>query len=98
VARAIRARVLGPVCARAVPVCASRQPRDHRPQGRRRGLRLRSAVGAAAWWLWGAIHVGFLVGVRNRVSVLFDWFWSYLTFTGATRLITGGEAAVKTYR
>ena len=53
--------------------------------------------GAAAWWLWGAIHVGFLVGVRNRVSVLFDWFWSYLTFGGATRLITGGEG-VKTYR
>ena len=53
--------------------------------------------GAAAWWLWGAIHVGFLVGVRNRVSVLFDWFWAYLTFSGATRLITGGEAA-KGYR
>jgi NADH dehydrogenase FAD-containing subunit/uncharacterized membrane protein YphA (DoxX/SURF4 family) len=53
--------------------------------------------GAAAWWLWGAIHVGFLVGVRNRVSVLLDWFWSYLTFSGATRLITGGEG-VKGYR
>lgn len=53
--------------------------------------------GTSAWWLWGAIHVGFLVGVRNRVSVLFDWFWSYLTFSGATRLITGGEA-VKGYR
>jgi NADH dehydrogenase/putative oxidoreductase len=53
--------------------------------------------GAAAWWLWGAIHVGFLVGVRNRVSVLFDWFWSYLTFSGATRLITGADA-VKGYR
>ena len=26
-------------------------------------------TGAAAWWLWGALHVYFLVGVRNRVSV-----------------------------
>jgi NADH dehydrogenase/putative oxidoreductase len=48
--------------------------------------------GAVAWWLWGAVHLGFLVGVRNRVSVMFDWFWAYLTFRGGTRLITGGSA------
>ncbi|MGH8652182.1 MAG: hypothetical protein ACREYE_08385 [Gammaproteobacteria bacterium] len=30
--------------------------------------------------LWGAVHVAFLVGLRNRVSVLFDWFRAYLTF------------------
>ena len=47
--------------------------------------------GAPAWWLWGAIHVYFLVGVRNRVSVVLDWFWSYLTFSGGTRLITGSD-------
>ena len=46
--------------------------------------------GTAAWWLWGIIHIGFLVGVRNRVSVMFDWFWAYLTFRSGTRLITGG--------
>jgi NADH dehydrogenase/putative oxidoreductase len=45
--------------------------------------------GALAWWLWGLVHVGFLVGVRNRVSVMFDWFWAYLTFRSGTRLITG---------
>ena len=45
--------------------------------------------GASAWWLWGAIHVGFLVGLRNRISVMLDWFWAYLTFKGGTRLITG---------
>jgi putative oxidoreductase len=47
--------------------------------------------GAPAWWLWGAIHVFFLVGVRNRVSVVLDWFWSYLTFKSGTRLITGTD-------
>ncbi len=52
--------------------------------------------GALAWWFWGAIHVAFLVGLRNRVSVMFDWLWAYLTFSGGTRLITGGpqQAAV----
>jgi NADH dehydrogenase/putative oxidoreductase len=46
--------------------------------------------GAIAWWLWGLVHVGFLAGFRNRVSVMLDWFWAYLTFKGGTRLITGG--------
>jgi NADH dehydrogenase FAD-containing subunit/uncharacterized membrane protein YphA (DoxX/SURF4 family) len=49
--------------------------------------------GAPAWWLWGAVHVGFLVGLRNRMSVMFDWFWAYLTYRAGTRLITGGDVA-----
>ncbi len=47
--------------------------------------------GALAWWLWGAVHVYFLVGMRNRISVAWDWFWAYLTFRRGTRLITGIE-------
>jgi putative oxidoreductase len=47
--------------------------------------------GAPAWWLWGAVHVGSLVGVRNRMSTMINWFWSYLTFDGSARLITGSE-------
>jgi NADH dehydrogenase/putative oxidoreductase len=47
--------------------------------------------GAPAWWLWGLIHVGFLVGLRNRVTTMINWFWAYLTFRGGIRLITGGE-------
>ncbi|HEU4532384.1 MAG TPA: FAD-dependent oxidoreductase [Steroidobacteraceae bacterium] len=49
--------------------------------------------GAIAWWLWGLVHVGFLVGLRNRLSVMFDWFWAYLTYRSGTRLITGGDSA-----
>jgi len=45
--------------------------------------------GALAWWFWGAIHVGFLVDLRSRLSVMFDWFWAYLTYRSGTRLITG---------
>jgi NADH dehydrogenase/putative oxidoreductase len=47
--------------------------------------------GAPAWWLWGLVHVGFLVGVRNRVATMTNWFWAYLTFGGGIRLITGEE-------
>ncbi|HYZ39077.1 MAG TPA: NAD(P)/FAD-dependent oxidoreductase, partial [Stellaceae bacterium] len=50
------------------------------------GIRVR---GAPAWWLWGAAHIAFLVGVRNRVIVLVTWFWAYLTFRHSSRLITG---------
>jgi NADH dehydrogenase/putative oxidoreductase len=32
------------------------------------------------------------VGLRNRFSVMLDWFWAYLTFRSGTRLITGGDA------
>jgi len=49
--------------------------------------------GAWAWWLWGAVHIAFLVGLRNRVSVMFDWFWAYRTYRSGTRLITGGVDA-----
>jgi len=48
--------------------------------------------GAPAWWLWGLVHVGFLVGLRNRLSTMVNWFWAYLTFGGGIRLITGRES------
>jgi len=50
--------------------------------------------GAFAWWLWGVVHLLFLVGGRNRLAVLLNWSWSYFSFRASTRLITGtsGEA------
>ncbi|MFZ0151562.1 MAG: NAD(P)/FAD-dependent oxidoreductase [Xanthobacteraceae bacterium] len=50
------------------------------------GVRVR---GAPAWWLWGAAHIAFLIGVRNRITVLTTWLWAYLTFRRGSRLITG---------
>ena len=47
--------------------------------------------GATAWWLWGAVHVGFLNGGRNRVSLLVNWAWSYFTFRLGIRLITADD-------
>jgi NADH dehydrogenase/putative oxidoreductase len=48
--------------------------------------------GAPAWWLWGLVHVGLLVGVRNRITTVVNWFWAYLTFRSAVRLITGADS------
>ena len=48
-------------------------------------LRLR---GYAAWWLWGAAHIYFLIGVRNRLMVMIQWLWSYFMFQRGARLIT----------
>jgi len=45
--------------------------------------------GEPAWWLWGLVHVGFLVGLRNRLATMVNWFWAYLTYGGGIRLITG---------
>jgi NADH dehydrogenase FAD-containing subunit len=45
--------------------------------------------GPMAWWLWGIAHVLFLLGSRNRVAVVLNWIWSYVTYRASTRLITG---------
>src|ERR1700758_1019084 len=50
------------------------------------GVRVR---GAPAWWLWGTAHIVFLIGARNRFTVLATWLWAYLTFRRGSRLITG---------
>lgn len=45
--------------------------------------------GTLAWLMWGLIHVSFLIGFRNRLVVMLDWIWSYLTFQSGARLIVG---------
>ena len=45
--------------------------------------------GTLAWLLWGAVHVSFLISFRNRLVVILDWLWSYVTFQSGARLITG---------
>jgi NADH:ubiquinone reductase (H+-translocating) len=45
--------------------------------------------GRLAWLLWGLVHIAFLIGFRNRLVVLLDWLWAYVTFRRGARLITG---------
>jgi NADH:ubiquinone reductase (H+-translocating) len=44
--------------------------------------------GLPAWLAWLVVHVFFLIGFRNRIAVLLQWAWSYLTFKRGARLIT----------
>jgi NADH dehydrogenase/putative oxidoreductase len=48
--------------------------------------------GATAWWLWGVVHVLFLLGSRNRAAVVLNWIWSYVTYRASTRLITAATS------
>ena len=52
--------------------------------------------GFLAWLVWGLVHVGFLIGFRNRFTVMLDWAWSYLTYGRGARLIIGQDTPAKT--
>jgi len=56
-------------------------------------LQLKGFVG---WLFWAAVHIYFLIGVRNRFIVAFNWLWTYLTFQRGARLITEPEPPRKT--
>jgi NADH dehydrogenase len=45
--------------------------------------------GPPAWLAWLFLHVLFLVGFRNRVMVLLQWAWSFISYDRGARLITG---------
>lgn len=51
-----------------------------------RGVHL---TGFIAWLAWLFLHVFFLIGFRNRIYVMSEWFWAYLTRERSARLITG---------
>ena len=45
--------------------------------------------GFIAWLIWTFVHIFFLIGFRNRVLVMIQWAWSYLTYGRGARLIAG---------
>ena len=49
------------------------------------------ASGHVAWWFWLFVHIMYLAGFRNRISVLFEWAYSYFTYQRGARLITGRQ-------
>ncbi len=44
--------------------------------------------GLLAWLIWTFVHIFFLIGFRNRILVLIQWAWSYVTFSRGARLIS----------
>lgn len=60
-------------------------------------------AGRLAWIVWLFVHLVWLIGFRNRLGVLLQWAWAYVTYQRSVRLITemrsapvrdGGEAVV----
>ncbi len=47
--------------------------------------------GTPAWFAWLALHLVFLAGFRNRLSVFLNWSWNYLTWDRGPRLIIRSE-------
>jgi NADH:ubiquinone reductase (H+-translocating) len=45
--------------------------------------------GFIAWLMWLFIHLLFLVGFRNRLAVLMQWFYAYVRYRRGARIITG---------
>jgi NADH dehydrogenase len=43
--------------------------------------------GFLAWMAWLTVHLVFLVGFRNKIAVLFQWFYSYITYKSGARII-----------
>jgi NADH dehydrogenase len=77
---------------------APRRPFRYRDKGSMATIGRRKAVlqskvmdltGWLAWMAWLLIHILFLIGFRNRISVFVQWAWSYLTWQRGARLITG---------
>jgi NADH dehydrogenase len=53
-------------------------------------------TGFLAWLAWLLVHVLFLVSFRNKLTVLSNWAWQYVTFGRGARLITGRQWSAKT--
>lgn len=54
--------------------------------------------GFLGWLFWLAVHIFFLIGFRNRIIVMFQWAWAYLTFQRGARLITFDSSTTSTKR
>ena len=46
-------------------------------------------TGWFAWVMWLVVHIYFLTGFRNRLFVVLQWAWSYMTYRRGARLIVG---------
>jgi NADH dehydrogenase len=47
--------------------------------------------GFLAWLAWLVVHIYFLVGFKNRLFVVFQWAWAYLSFGRGARLIVAPD-------
>ncbi len=50
--------------------------------------------GFIAWLTWLFVHIMFLIGFRNRIMVMLQWAWSYMTYERSAWLITGASRVI----
>ncbi len=75
-----------------VPVPRQGPDGDDRPPRRRHRAGQRLALrGTIGWLSWLGLHLVYLIGFRNRVVVLVNWAWSYLTYDRGSRILREGE-------
>jgi NADH dehydrogenase len=51
--------------------------------------------GLLAWLIWVVIHISYLIGFRNRILVMIQWAWAWLTSSRGIRLITGNTETLE---
>lgn len=51
--------------------------------------------GFTAWLAWLFVHLVFLIGFRNKIAVLIQWFYSYVNYRRGSRIITGLDRIFK---
>jgi NADH dehydrogenase len=96
VARVLANDIRAPVAARPPrPAFRYRNKGSMATIGRSRAVaeigRLRFS-GFPAWIAWLSIHLVFLIGLRNRLSVFLNWVYSYFTYKRGARVVYGGPA------
>lgn len=89
-------RYVGKVLRRRLAGIKARTPFHYRDKGNLATIGRAFAVadlrnlqlsGFVAWVVWLVVHIVYLIGFRNRLLVLIQWAWSYLTFQPGARLI-----------
>ncbi len=53
-------------------------------------------TGRTAWWFWLLLHIMYLAGFRNRLSVLVEWGYAYFTYQRGSRLLSKESPAART--
>ena len=53
--------------------------------------------GFTAWMLWLVVHLRSILSVRNKVIVLLNWIWNYVTYDRSLRLILKRNIPVEPY-
>lgn len=94
---AVAANILRTIDGRPTEAFAYRDKGTMATIGRRAAVaeipHLPTLVGSVAWLAWLVLHLVMLIGFRNRISVLVNWAWNYLTWDRGPRLIFRGGPA-----